>query len=87
MMQYQAVVKTDGRVLVACLLAVMFLQLLTPLCASEDKNHGLLWELSKPGIEPAYLFGTIHSEDPEVLQLPQAVQQALDRCNTVVLEM
>ncbi|MDH3886945.1 MAG: TraB/GumN family protein [Gammaproteobacteria bacterium] len=87
MMQYLAVVKADGRVLVACVLAVVFLQLLTPLRASEDKNHGLLWELSKPGIEPAYLFGTIHSEDPEVLQLPQAVQQALDRCNTVVLEM
>jgi uncharacterized protein YbaP (TraB family) len=87
MMQYQAVVKANDTTLVACFLAVVFLQLFTPLWASEDKNHGLLWELSKPGIEPAYLFGTIHSEDPEVLQLPQAVQQAIDRCNTVVLEM
>jgi uncharacterized protein YbaP (TraB family) len=87
MMQYQAVVKANGTTLVACFLAVVFLQLFTPLWASEDKNHGLLWELSKPGIEPAYLFGTIHSEDPEVLQLPQAVQQAIDRCNTIVLEM
>ena len=87
MMRYQGVVKANGTTLVACLLAVVFLQWFTPLRASEDKNHGLLWELSKPGIEPAYLFGTIHSEDPEVLQLPQPVQQAIDRCNTVVLEM
>jgi len=87
MMRYQGVVKAKGTTLVACLLAVVFLQWFTPLRASEDKNHGLLWELSKPGIEPAYLFGTIHSEDPEVLQLPQPVQQAIDRCNTVVLEM
>ena len=87
MMRYQGVVKANGTTLVACLLAVVFLQLFTPLRASEDNSHGLLWELSKPGIEPAYLFGTIHSEDPEVLQLPQPVQQAIDRCNTVVLEM
>lgn len=87
MMRCQGVVKANGTTLVACLLAVVFLQWFTPLRASEDKNHGLLWELSKPGIEPAYLFGTIHSEDPEVLQLPQPVQQAIDRCNTVVLEM
>lgn len=87
MMRYQGVMKANGTTLVACLLAVVFLQWFTPLRASEDKNHGLLWELSKPGIEPAYLFGTIHSEDPEVLQLPQPVQQAIDRCNTVVLEM
>lgn len=87
MMRYQGVVKANGTTLVACLLAVVFLQWFTPLRASEDKNHGLLWELSKPGIEPAYLFGTIHSEDPEVLQLPQPVQQAINRCNTVVLEM
>ena len=87
MMRCQGVVKANGTTLVACLLAVVFLQWFTPLRASEDKDHGLLWELSKPGIEPAYLFGTIHSEDPEVLQLPQPVQQAIDRCNTVVLEM
>lgn len=87
MMRYQGVMKANGTTLVACLLAVVFLQWFTPLRASEDKNHGLLWELSKPDIEPAYLFGTIHSEDPEVLQLPQPVQQAIDRCNTVVLEM
>jgi uncharacterized protein YbaP (TraB family) len=87
MMQYQAVLKSKGRMLVACFVAAVFLQGLTPLLASEDKTHGLLWELSKPGIEHAYLFGTIHSEDPEVLQLPQPVQQAIDRSNTVVLEM
>jgi uncharacterized protein YbaP (TraB family) len=87
MMQYLGVVKTAGAARVACCVAVVLLQLFTPLLASEDKNHGLLWELSKPGIEPAYLFGTIHSEDPGVLQLPQPVQQAIDRSHTVVLEM
>jgi uncharacterized protein YbaP (TraB family) len=87
MMQYLGVVKTAGAARVACCVAVVLLQLFTPLSASEDKSHGLLWELSKPGIEPAYLFGTIHSEDPGVLQLPQPVQQAIDRSHTVVLEM
>ena len=87
MMQYQGLVKLNGAIRVACCIAVVLLQLFTPLPASEDKSHGLLWEISKPGIKPAYLFGTIHSEDPEVLQLPQPVQQAIDRSHTVVLEM
>ena len=86
-MQYQGVVKLNGAARVACCIAVVLLQLFTPLPASEDKSHGLLWQISKPGIEPAYLFGTIHSEDPEVLQLPRPVQQAIDRSRTVVLEM
>lgn len=87
MMQYQNVVKFHAAVLAACFVAMLVVMTVTPLRAGEDKNHGLLWEVSKPGIESAYLFGTIHSEEPEVLQLPQAVQQAIDHSSTVVLEM
>lgn len=66
---------------------LLFFLLVAALPAADDKNHGLLWEVSKPGAEPAYLFGTIHSEDPEVLQLAQPVRQAFDRSDTVVLEL
>jgi uncharacterized protein YbaP (TraB family) len=47
----------------------------------------LLWEVSKAGVEPAYLFGTIHSEDSAVLQLAEPVQQAFAASQAVVLEM
>jgi len=44
--------------------------------AASDFGHGILWEISKPGIHHSYVFGTIHSDDPRVTRLPQAVEQA-----------
>lgn len=55
--------------------------------AGSDRNHGLLWEISKPGRPASYLFGTIHSEDPAVVNLPAAVQQAFDESGTIALEL
>jgi len=55
--------------------------------SKASKQRGLLWEISKPGMVPGYLFGTIHSADPEVLRLSGIVQQALDDASRVVLEV
>jgi len=55
--------------------------------ADTGKSRGLLWEISQPGIPASYLFGTIHSEDPEVLQLAAPVQKAFDASQAVVLEV
>lgn len=83
----------QGRIMVRSLdssglLAVFLFFLLTAVSqAGSDRNHGLLWGISKPGIPPSYLFGTIHSEDPGVINLPAPVQQALDESDTIVLEL
>ena len=50
-------------------------------------DRGLLWEINKPGMATSYLFGTVHSEDPEVLQLAPPVQRAFDRSGSVILEI
>ena len=55
--------------------------------ADTDISHGLLWEISKPGQQPSWLFGTIHSEDPDVVKLPAPVRLAFDASNSVVLEI
>lgn len=55
--------------------------------AGTDKSRGLLWEISQPGVPASYLFGTIHSEDPEVLRLAAPVQKAFDVSQAVVLEV
>jgi uncharacterized protein YbaP (TraB family) len=55
--------------------------------ADTDTSHGLLWQISKPGQKPAYLFGTIHSEDTEVVNLPAPVMEAIDASESVVLEI
>lgn len=91
MTEYQTVLKVR-RQAPAVLLVVLFLFLLAAITRAgtdtdTDKSHGLLWAVSRAGVEPAYLFGTIHSEDPAVLQLAKPVQQAFDTAQSVVLEM
>ena len=55
---------------------------------AQPHDAGLLFELTPPeGGPPSYLFGTIHSEDPRVLALPEPVANALESAGTVVLEV
>ncbi|HSH28452.1 MAG TPA: TraB/GumN family protein [Thiohalobacter sp.] len=49
--------------------------------------QGRLWRISAAGVEPSYLFGTMHSEHPEVIRLPPAVERALVGSRRLVLEM
>lgn len=55
--------------------------------AGDDGQRGLLWEIGRPGQPASYLFGTIHSEDPAVLELPVPVRQAFAAAHGVVLEV
>jgi uncharacterized protein len=67
------------------LLLLAFLQSSLVL-AGGDRERGLLWEIGRTGQPASYLFGTIHSEAPAVLDLPAVVQQAFDAAHRVVLE-
>ena len=71
----------------AWLAVVVFFLLAAISRADTDISHGLLWEISKPGQQPSWLFGTIHSEDPDVVKLPAPVSQAFDASSSVVLEI
>jgi uncharacterized protein YbaP (TraB family) len=69
-------------------LAVATRHLSSPLSFS----HGLLWKIESTTREenpppPSYLFGTIHSEDQRVLQLPAAVREALEQSDTFCMEL
>ncbi len=50
-------------------------------------DSGLLWKIESAGVAPSYLFGTMHSDDPRVTQLPTAVQRAFNRADAVTLEV
>ena len=87
MTHYQDVMKIHRQARAVLLAAFLFFLLAAMTQAGADRDYGLLWEVSKADAEPAYLFGTIHSEDPAVLQLAQPVQQAFESSQIVVLEM
>ena len=71
----------------AALLVVLLFLSFPVAQAGDARSRGLLWEITQPGIPASYLFGTIHSEDPEVLQLAVPVQMAFDASQDVVLEV
>lgn len=53
----------------------------------DSVNTGLLWRIESPGVAPSYLFGTIHSEDPRVIDLPPIVAQSLKKSALLALEI
>jgi len=54
---------------------------------SGDFTRGLLWKIELQGTPPSYLFGTMHSSDPRIRQLPCPVQEAFDRSASYTMEM
>lgn len=57
-----------------------------PAQLTEKFGKGLLWRVSKRGIHPSYVFGTIHVADPRVLDVPEAVGRALLRSRYYYVE-
>ncbi|HEV7255150.1 MAG TPA: TraB/GumN family protein [Mesorhizobium sp.] len=54
--------------------------------AQTPNGRGLLWRVEKPGVEPSYLFGTMHMTDPRVTALAPQAQQAFDAAERLVIE-
>ena len=50
-------------------------------------TRGLLWRVSKPGVAPSHVFGTIHIADPRVLLIPDPVMQALAQAKSYAMEI
>ncbi len=55
--------------------------------AAATVQGGLFWQVSKNGLQPSYLLGTIHSADSRVVNLRSAVSNALDQADQFVMEM
>jgi len=75
----------------ACwLLAVLATATLTGATLADEapRRGALLYEVSAPGGQnPSYLFGTIHSEDPRILDLPGPVLTAFADSPAFALEV
>jgi len=54
--------------------------------AGEIYARGLLWKIGSEN-STSYIFGTMHSEHPAVVQLPESVKNAFSEVDRVVLEI
>ena len=58
-----------------------------PSVAEESRfTQGLLWRVTKPGITPGYVFGTVHVAGGRLADLPALVNRAFERSNSLTLE-
>jgi len=59
-----------------------------PAWAAPDERfaRGLLWRVSKKGVAPSHVFGTIHVADPRLSELPPAVCRAFGGAKSLMLE-
>jgi uncharacterized protein len=48
---------------------------------------GLLWRIDKPGLEPSYLFGTIHSTDDSALEIARRAAELIKDARIVATEL
>jgi uncharacterized protein YbaP (TraB family) len=78
-----------GRALGAgqALALLLYLLLAVPAAAAERFDSGLLWRIEGPGAAASYLFGTMHSDHPEVVELAPPVQRAFERADGLTLEL
>ncbi len=55
--------------------------------AAGPYDKGLLFRIEHAGQAPSHIFGTMHSDDTQVVTLPAPVRQAFDAAEAVVLEV
>jgi len=55
--------------------------------SSQNNHKGLLWKVERSGLRPSYVFATINSEDPRVMQLPPPVVQAFQLSDVFAMEL
>lgn len=55
--------------------------------AAPKYTQGLLWKIETPGQRSSYIFGTIHTDDARVIELPQPVKTAFNRADSFIMEV
>ncbi len=58
-----------------------------PHASQPYATKGILWKAEKPGIKPSFVFGTVHSEDERVTNLPDEINNPFSAAQTLVIEV
>jgi uncharacterized protein len=52
-----------------------------------ENGDGMLWRIEKPGVQPSYLFGTMHSTDPRLDRQVNRARPLIARSKSVAVEI
>jgi len=52
-----------------------------------ESLHGILWQIDKGRSQPSYLLGTMHSDDPRILNLPVEIKQKFEQADSFSAEL
>ncbi|MGQ0673586.1 MAG: TraB/GumN family protein [Hyphomicrobium sp.] len=55
--------------------------------AATENTGAVLWKIERDKLPPSHLFGTMHTTDKRITQMPPKSRAALDRASTVVVEV
>jgi len=55
--------------------------------AQTEADNALFWRISKGGETAGFILGTIHSEDPRVLDFPESLVAQITSCRVFAMEM
>jgi uncharacterized protein YbaP (TraB family) len=76
--------KTSAKRLIRCIFVVVFLLSQVPASAQDS---AIFWRISNGGQPAGFLLGTIHSEDPRVVDFPEAFIEDLNSNQVFAMEM
>ena len=54
--------------------------------AAIPNSTSIFWKITKPGMEPSWLLGTMHSPDARIARMDAAVRAAFDASSAVLVE-
>ncbi len=54
---------------------------------TNDATQSLLWKIAGKGLQPSYLFGTIHAVCPQDFSIPEQVKASLQQTSQLALEI
>lgn len=65
---------------------ILFVASFSAFSQESNPNYELLWEVSNGSGKPSYVFGSLHSNDRRLFNLPDSLYYALDNSDMIVLE-
>jgi len=66
-------------------LSLLFLCL--ALSSQASAQRGILWQIDKGHAQPSFLLGTVHSDDPRIMNLPEQIKQKFVQASSFSAEL